>query len=147
MGEPLRLTPTMSSRKVQALDFIKRYFAEWGRSPSLGEIGAALGVSRQRAHELVAQLKSEAYIRNTAGQRRGLRLVDPKQEMSVADALLVLSEAGWKVFNDVQFVALPLGEMAEPLTFPELPEVADLDHIPPIEFGAGRDDGADDSSG
>jgi SOS-response transcriptional repressor LexA len=137
----------MSSRKVQALDFIKRYFAEWGRSPSLGEIGAGLGVSRQRAHELVAQLTAEAYIRNTVGQRRGLRLVDPKQEVSVADALLVLQREGWKVFNDVQFVALPLGELAEPLTFPELPEAAELDHIPAIELGAGRNDGTDDSSG
>ena len=47
MGAPHRLTPTMASRKLLALDFIKGYFPKWGASPSLREIANALGATRQ----------------------------------------------------------------------------------------------------
>jgi len=85
----------MRSRKLQALDFIKRYFAQWGHSPSLDEIGAELGVSKQRANELVGQLSLEQQIRRVSGKKRGIELVDPKEEISEADALLRLRQLGW----------------------------------------------------
>lgn len=110
MGHPGRISPTMNSRKLQALDFIKRYFAEWGHSPSLDEIGAHLGVSKQRASELVHQLCVDKSIEITAGRRRGIRLVDRGEEISEADLLVRLRERGWRIVAGTRsggVVALP----------------------------------------
>lgn len=93
----------MSSRKLQALDFIKRYFARWSQSPTLGELSAELGVSRKRAHELVHQLAEEEMIEHEAGQARGIRLVDRGEEMSETDVLLRLAALGWTISHG-QFV-------------------------------------------
>lgn len=71
----LRLTPTMRSRKLQALDVIKRYFATWGGSPSLSEVAAELGVSRQRVNQLIHRLERDGLIAHTRGVPRSLRLV------------------------------------------------------------------------
>ncbi len=95
-----RLTPEMRSRKLQALDFIKRYVAQWGQSPSIGEVAAALGVSRKRAHELIHQLAREEMIRHVRGKTRGISLIDQGEEISEADMLLRLASEGWKIVND-----------------------------------------------
>lgn len=131
---PLRLTPTMVSRKLIALDFIKRYFAEWGASPSLDEIAASLSVSKQRANELVRQLSTEAQIRHTKGKHRGIELVEPGAAMSQAEALLRLRELGWRVHNDVKAVDPPLTNI-------ELPNLPLLDHDPARDIGVGISDG------
>lgn len=122
-----RLSRTMRSRKLQALDFIKRYFAEWGASPSLEEIGGALGVSRQRASELVHQLSKDLQIEHIAGKRRGITLIDRTDRISVADALLKLSEAGW-VINNLSFD--DLNDDPDSLTKNGLPLLPVLDHDP-----------------
>lgn len=96
-GARSRLSPTMRSRKLQALDFIKRYFAQWGVAPSLSEIGAALGVSRQHASDLVHQLSIDKQIRHIAGKARGISLPDPKEQISEADALRALARQGWTI--------------------------------------------------
>jgi SOS-response transcriptional repressor LexA len=83
----------MRSRKLQALDFIKRYFAQWGHSPTLGELAAELGVSTKRAYDLVHQLADERQIEVTAGKTRGIRLIDRAEELSEADVLLRLSRS------------------------------------------------------
>lgn len=88
MGEPLRLTPTMCSRKLQALGFIKRYLADWGGSPSLNEVAAELGVSRQRVNQLIRQLAREGLIAHTRGVPRSLRLVPPPSMRDRADDAL-----------------------------------------------------------
>jgi SOS-response transcriptional repressor LexA len=87
----------MRSRKLQALDFIKRYYAQWGYSPSLSEIAAELGVSKKRAHGLVQQLSDDAQIRVVAGKQRGIVLPDRREEISEADVLLRLRQLGWRV--------------------------------------------------
>ena len=94
---PPRLTRTMSSRKLQALDFIKRYFAQWGHSPTLGELSAELGVSAKRAHDLVHALAEQQMIRHTAGKTRGIELIDRAAGLSEADVLLHLAAMGWTV--------------------------------------------------
>jgi hypothetical protein len=165
MGAPLRLCATMSSRKLQALDFIKRYFAKWGHSPTLGEIGAHLGVSPKRAHDLVHQLAIEKMIEHISGKARGIRLVDRGQQLSEADVLLRLSSLGWTigtggVIEPPIAAAFPHRRGAEcpvptapgdracgPLTEKELPLVAELDHDPAIQDQAGiygsKEPGAD----
>lgn len=129
MGDPLPLKPTMCSRKLIALDFVKRYFAEWGASPSLDEIAAALGVSKQRAAELVRMLSADGQLLHTAGKRRGLRLVEYVEQMSQADALLRLRDLGWIVHNCERSVSRkPGGDRS--LTNKALPPLPVLDHDP-----------------
>lgn len=106
---PARLSPTMSSRKLIALDFIKRYFARWGHSPTLGEIAAAMDVSSKRAHDLVRQLAAEKMIEHVAGKTRGIRLVEKAEELSEADVLARLSALGWTVGDGARLIEPPPG--------------------------------------
>lgn len=140
-----RLTPVMRSRKLQALDFIKRYFASWSKSPTLGELAAELGVSPKRAHDLVHQLSNDRQLEVT-GRTRGIRLRDPVDELSEADVLLRLRGLGWKVALDGRLVPPPgpidLGYFSgdpnranpgHPLMEKGLPDVAVLDIEPADE--------------
>lgn len=136
-----RLSPTMVSRKLQALRFIKEYFAEFGKSPSLGEIGNALGVSRQRAAELVQQLETDKDIVRKPGGR-GILLTEPALMLSRSDALLILQAAGWKVRVDGRHLGLPTDAFGYPLTDCGLPLLPELDHIPDVS-GENSDDRTD----
>lgn len=136
--DPPRLTRTMSSRKLLALDFIKRYFARWGHSPTLGELAADLGVSTKRAYDLVHQLSDERMIEITSGKTRGIRLVDRTEELSEADLLVRLAALGFTIgVGDrvVQPPAVELDHVADALigqlTEKGLPRPVDLDHDPP----------------
>lgn len=113
MGEQVRLTPQMSSRKLQALDFIKRYFAQWGQSPTLNELAAALDVSTKRAHDLVHALATQQMIEHVSGQPRGIRLVDRGEELSEADVLVRLARMGWTIGKD-GLIVHPPGPMPGP---------------------------------
>jgi hypothetical protein len=108
-GDGHRLTPAMSSRKLQALAFIKRYFVDWGYSPTLGEIGAGLSVSRKRAHELVEALADDGMITVTPGKTRGIHLVDRTEELTEHDVLTRLLAEGWTI-GDGSRIILPPGQ-------------------------------------
>jgi SOS-response transcriptional repressor LexA len=123
MGERARLTPTMRSRKLQALDFIKRYNAQWGVSPTLSELASELGISVKYAHELVGQLSREKQIEIVKGKKRGIVLIDRGEAISEADILLRLAQLGWQV-KDGAWTLTP------PLTKNGLPDVLYLDHKP-----------------
>lgn len=145
--EPRRLTPTMSSRKLQALDFIKRYFAGWGHSPTLGELAAELDVSTKRAHDLVHQLSVDKMIEVTVGKTRGIRLVERGEELSQADILVLLARRGWTVGVADSVVRPPEGqpgasqelneELLRTLTEKGLPDVAELDHVASLDEDEG----------
>ena len=138
MGEPLRLTPEMSSRKLQALDFIKRYFAQWGHSPTLGELAAALDVSTKRAHDLIHQLARDEMIEHLPGKTRGIRLRERGAELSEADVLVRLAGMGWTVAQEdsegrVRVIMPPADPelqkaLARALMEKELHELPMLDH-------------------
>jgi hypothetical protein len=106
-GQESRLTPEMRSRKLQALDFVKRYFARWGQSPTLGELAASLDVSRKRAHALVHELADDHMVEVTAGKARGMRLMDHSEELSEADILLLLRARGWTIGRDTVLILPP----------------------------------------
>lgn len=95
--EQFRLTPAMSSRKLQALAVIRRYIAKWEASPSLGEIAGALGVSRQRALKLVRALEKDGLVTRTPGQRRSLELTAAARPFSRDEVLAELAAEGWRV--------------------------------------------------
>jgi SOS-response transcriptional repressor LexA len=119
----------MRSRKLQALDFIKGYFAQWGASPSLSEIGAALGISRQRASKLVGQLSREAQIRKAAGKGRGITLPDDAGgAIGEASLLVRLAALGWRIDPGA-------------LTERRLSGLPVLDHPRADEVGVGNHDG------
>jgi hypothetical protein len=141
-GETARLSASMSSRKLLALDFIKRYFARWGHSPTLGEIAAVLEVSTKRAHDLVHRLAAEKMIEVTAGKTRGIRLVDRAEELSEADVLARLSAMGWTIGDGSQVIQPPLGQ-AYPLTEKGLPELPILDHVRDSDCGGTGTSGDD----
>jgi hypothetical protein len=142
-----RLTPAMSSRKLHALDFIKRYFGKWGHSPTIGEIAAELRVSRQRAHGIVHQMAVEKMIEVVAGKPRGIRLIDRAEELSETDVLLRLLADGWTVGHGDKIVVPPdsdpgpvarLSEALAQLTRTGLSELLELDHVPdPDQDGDG----------
>lgn len=141
MGAPFHPTPTMVSRKVAALEFIKRYIVEWGVSPSIGEIANALGTNRSRISQILHQLASEGSIVRKTGERRNITLPD-----KVVEAVQLLRRAGYKVNGDAKELVGPHGFIVTNPTLPLLPE---LDHIPDIEIGGLSDDvepwpGADD---
>ena len=108
--ELTRLSPTMTSRKLQALAFIRHFYARWGQSPTLGEIAAALKISRKRAHELVGQLATEKMVEVVAGKPRGIRLLETGEELSEAEILVRLSAMGWTI-GDGDHVIQPPGSV------------------------------------
>jgi len=135
MGSQLRLSATMASRKLQALAFIKEYFARWGRSPSYDEIAAALGITGARVHAIVGELAAGGDIIRSMGARRGISLPEPMDQISEGDALLKLRQIGWRID----------GELLQPDALPtlrntRLPGRPALVHIPDIEVGEFRDD-------
>jgi hypothetical protein len=131
---PNRLTPEMSSRKVQVEHAVRFYFLQHGVSPTLGEIGAMCGISRQRAHAIVGELALDGRVRRVKGQSRGIMLLDPAKGVCEADALLQLQGMGWKI--DLTAKAL-----AGPLTNTRLPLAPVLDHVRDIGRGDEQNDG------
>ncbi len=143
-----RLSPVMGSRKLQVLEFIEAYFRLRGVGPSLGEIGAGVGISPNHAHKLVKRLAHDGRIVRARGVPRGIRPLSAREE-----ALRLLAADGYTVFHDDK-VILPPGEaraghgkgpgnglMDEPL-----PPVFDLDHDPASDsaiVGMGRHEGTD----
>lgn len=130
--QPLRLTPTMASRKLQALDFIARYIGRWGGSPSYDEIANELGVSKTRARSLVRQLERDGHIVRERGGRRTIRLLEGSDRASLADAMLELRRRGFVVDED-------LFTISAPCTNRPLPVLPPLRHIPGTESGDGDD--------
>jgi len=86
-----RLRPAMVSLRLQVLDFIHEYIAQWRHSPSLGEIAAAVGVRRQYAHQIVGNLTASGLLIKIPGPR-GLRLPQQRDE-----AVQLLRSLGWNV--------------------------------------------------
>lgn len=105
-----RLSPTRRSRKLIALDFIRRYFIAFGKSPSLEEIAGELEVSKPRIGELLDALVQDGSIERTPGQTRGIRLIDRTEELSEAEVLARLSGMGWQVNDPDRVLQPPLTE-------------------------------------
>lgn len=96
MGAQFSLSPTMVSRKLAALAFIRDYIEQRGASPSLGEIAQALGVDdRKTAMKAVRALERDGHILRRPGPR-GIMLPD-----RIAEALRQLRQAGFVVNEDI----------------------------------------------
>lgn len=131
MGAPLRLKPTMRSRKLLALEFICEYWAEHNYSPSFGEIGAALGhISNSRVNAIVRKLADEQLIGHRPGVPRSITLPSSREE-----ALRVLRAEGWPSHELIARIVRD----ADVGTKATLPLVPELDHVPDLDDGDMRD--------
>lgn len=137
MRAELRLTPEMASRKLQVLEFVRRYWTDHGGSPSLSEIAAGLGCERTTVRGHVRRLLAEGrLLRDPALTERALRL--PPAEMSEIEAMRVLRARGY-VFDEEAAAAL------DPRTISTLAGLPLLDHRPLDGSDGGQDER--DSSG
>lgn len=133
---PERLTPAMSSRRVQVLDFIRTYIASHNEKPSLGEIASGCGISRARAHQHVRSLIRQGHLMRRRGMR-GLMLPS-----AIEDAKRQLREAGYLVDEDFE----GKGAALSPYTKSRLLGPPALDYVSPSAGteGEGGDSGEGD---
>lgn len=99
-------SPIASSRRVNALEFIRRYFVTYGSSPSLREIGAAIGASAQRVCGILGDLEQQGHILRGKG-RRSIRLPDRTDELSESDLVLLARRRGLLVIRDSMIASAP----------------------------------------
>jgi len=114
----LRLKPEMTSRRLLVLAFVRDYIAQWGASPSYGEISNGLGISPTRARQLVKALVGSGQLLRRPGPR-GLSLPTLRDE-----AVRQLREFGYVVDEDVFTICLPCAHST-------LHQPPMLDYVPP----------------
>ena len=121
-GMATHLSPTMVSRKLLALGFIKEYIGEHEVGPSYGEIAAGIGIgnNREGVRKLVLRLAEQGLIIKRPGHR-GISLPGTRDE-----ALRRLQDDGWTVCEISQRLTPP------DVTNPPLPLLAQLDDIPDV---------------
>ena len=107
-------------RRAEALAFIIERIIRTGTSPSSGDIGRALKVSRTRAQQLVEQLIGEKVLERTPGSR-SLRIRDLAHCRHIIVA--TLRDLGLTV-------AEPMGELQRPLSLEQLPMLPPFEHLP-----------------
>jgi SOS-response transcriptional repressor LexA len=117
MGIHVEVLSAQPSRKQQAYDYIKHYILREGRSPAMGEIAIALGVSDTRAKALVKKLALEQMISRAAGAQRGIS-IPGLMEQHIAERLRA---AGVRMDDDFAPAPFPQGH---------LPLVAIIEHVP-----------------
>jgi biotin operon repressor len=88
----------MVATRLLVLDFVHEYIERWRYSPSLGEIGAELGVSRKHVSKAIASLVDSGLLVKTPGPR-GLALPDQRDT-----AIRLLSSMGFQVSRGQQVV-------------------------------------------
>lgn len=131
LNAPFRIAATASSRRLHALSFIKSYWAEHGGSPSFGEIAAALRSDRPTVSRIVQSLDRSGDIIRASGSRRGILLPDKLDQVTTADALLILRRRGWSINGEAgSAIVMSSVVSVPPVTSPQLelpPELNDID--------------------
>jgi Mn-dependent DtxR family transcriptional regulator len=124
-----RLTPDMTSRKLQVVSFVKQYISRWGQWPSYGEIGGAMGISPSTARDAVKRAVRDNLLHREPGSRRGVvKTAETRSRLcptEAAEMLERLREAGVIVMDTAASSATP--------TFYPLPISPPFRHLPDIE--------------
>jgi hypothetical protein len=128
MGTEYQLTPAMTSRKLQVVSFVQQYIGRWGRWPSYGEIGGAMGIETSTARDAVRRAVRDKLLYREPGSRKGRPQLPPgtAPRLSVDEAaamIALLREAGVVVMD-------PAGNTP---TFCPLPISPPFRHLPDIE--------------
>lgn len=136
MEAEYRLTPGMTSRRLQVVSFVLQYIRRWGESPSYGEIAGALGIERSTARDCVRRAVAKGQLVREPGGRRALRppteaiAVPPRIDPDHAAELLQrLRAEGYIVDGRVD---------PGTRTNCPLPGARELDHIPHHEVDEPR---------
>jgi SOS-response transcriptional repressor LexA len=93
------MNKTTQSRRIAAMEFIRQHFRDWGASPSYSEIGAALGVERQRVGRILEQLETDGEILRTPNMPRGIRLPERIDQLSDTEIELILQRRGFTIIR------------------------------------------------
>ena len=71
----------LTRRQREVLNVIRRFIEQQGYSPSLGEIGAELGLSSvATVHKHVSLLVEKGFVRRAWNQNRSIEPVDPEPQ-------------------------------------------------------------------
>ena len=77
----------LSKRQFQVLEFIKKYFAQYGYAPALKEIATELGLkSTGTVHGHLDALEKKNYIQRSYGYSRGIHLIEENTKPLVVEA-------------------------------------------------------------
>lgn len=103
------MPPTLYPRERQLLEFITQFIQRFGYSPTLKEMGKALGMrSPATVHEHVERLCEKGYVKKLDGATRGLEIVEDTFRGTEASSAVDLPVLG--------FIAA--GKPLEPYTDP-----------------------------
>ena len=105
----MRLKPEMTSRRLLVLAFVRDYMAQWGSSPSYGEIANGLGISHTRVRQQVKALVASGQLLRRPGPR-GLHLPTLRDE-----AVRQLRDLGYVVDEDIFTVGIPCANSTLPV--------------------------------
>jgi repressor LexA len=100
----------LTRRQRQVYDTIRGFISRKGYSPSLEEIGAALGLSSvATVHRHVARLIEKGLLRKDANRSRSVEMVEAEAPAAVSLPLLGIVAAGApiEVFEDPETIAVP----------------------------------------
>ncbi|PZU13797.1 MAG: hypothetical protein DI606_04310 [Sphingobium sp.] len=78
--EAIRLTPTMGSRKLQLLAFIRAFYSVHGVGPTITEMANALSCARSRIQDAVRKLEREQLINRVPFKPRGITPISGHEE-------------------------------------------------------------------
>ncbi len=105
-GESLALT----RRQRQVYDAVRNFIARKGYSPSLEELGEALGLSSvATVHRHVSRLTEKGLLRKDPNRSRSLDVVEPEAPAAISLPLLGVVAAGapLEVYEDPETIAVP----------------------------------------
>lgn len=122
-----RLSPEMASFRALVLAFVRSYIAQWGQSPSYGEIAAGTNSNRTRVKRALVSLERKGLLLR-AGGVRGLSLPD-----DIDQALKTLERAGLLPPSRAA-----MGQISPRVTKPTLLPAPALDYIAPVNDAIGE---------
>jgi repressor LexA len=105
-----RAKMALTRRQRQVFDVVRSFISREGYSPSLEEIGDALGLSSvATVHRHVARLTEKGLLRKDPNRSRSVEVVEPEPPAAVALPLLgtVAAGAPIEVFEDSETIAVP----------------------------------------
>ena len=127
LGEGARVSGGEPLRRYEVLAYLLERLVRHEGSPSYGNVAGRLGVSRERAKQLMGQLIGEGLVRKPPGEQRCFVVVDVVVARArVVDAL--------KAHGSI--VSQPLGRLECDGGFPlgQLPMMPDLEHLPDLDW-------------
>ncbi len=87
---------TLYARERQLLEFITQFIQRYGYSPTLKEIGEALGMgSPATVHEHVDKLRQKGFLRKLDGTARGIEVVENYARASLGKSTIELPVLGF----------------------------------------------------